>query len=310
MASLSDDLIDLGTRLTAKALTAPRGPARLYHYTTAQGLVGILGGRHVSLWASRVLSLNDVLEVHHGLELARALLDEKPVDELGKRFLAAAREALPTEPGHVGKIVWDTYVMSFSEDDDLLPQWVHYADRGGGYSVGFDRARLRDAVASQAPSFTQLGPVIYDVKKQRRLLGEMRDHFLERLREEGRMAPDALAVAAEVFWICITNLCVCFKAPAHKVEREWRLFFFSFLNDDVDDLGSDLQKMHFRPIGDRIIPYFVLPLVDPRGHSPVASIRLGPSVDLPTASAAARLLLKRVHAAEREPRRSKLLLRR
>jgi hypothetical protein len=311
MGSLSEDLIDLGTGLTARALHAPHGPARLYHYTTAHGLVGILGGPHVSLWASRVLSLNDVLEVHHGLELARELFAErKGRDRLERRFIEAARQAFPAEPGHVGKIVWDTYVMAFSEEDDLLPQWVHYADRGGGYSVGFDRARLREAVAARAPSYTQLGPVIYDVKKQRRLLALMLDQFLARLARERRLAADELAVATEVFWISITNLCVCFKAPAHRIEREWRLFFFSFLDDEAHDTASDLQKMQFRPIGDRIIPYFVLPLIDPNGHSPVASIRLGPSVDAATASPAARLMLKRVNATEREPRRSQLMLRR
>jgi hypothetical protein len=314
---IADDLIAVGRALTSEALEgAAEGPPVLYHYTTGQGLVGIMGGEQVALWASRVLSLNDVLEVQHGLALARELFQERPQGRRGGRLEARFTEAVvasfPSEPGHVGKIVWDTYVMSFSEDDDLLPQWVHYSDRGGGYSIGFDRTRLPVALPPDTPSFAHLGPVIYDVKRQRRLLSAMMTRFLSRLRRERRVDDAALATAAEILWINVTNLCVCFKAPDHRVEREWRLFFFTFFEDEAPDGwgAGDVRNMRFRSIADRIVPYFVLNLAPVDGRSPIASVRLGPSVDVAAAAPAVRLLLRRVHAAEKEPRRSRLILRR
>ena len=42
----------------------------LYHYTSQKGLLGIVGGGCLRLWATNVAYLNDSLEFYHAFEIA------------------------------------------------------------------------------------------------------------------------------------------------------------------------------------------------------------------------------------------------
>ena len=90
----------------------PRLP--LYHYTTASGLIGIIKSR--SLWATSHLHLNDLKEY-------------KVAERLIRRELAHSK--LSANQGHlmtalVRKSQQTSFVLSFSEDGDLLSQWKAY----------------------------------------------------------------------------------------------------------------------------------------------------------------------------------------
>lgn len=100
----------------------------LYHYTSADGLVGILR-QHV-LWASDSRCLNDTLEFRLGLSIA--------LDTLGRH-----RGFQPLRNWVEGVIdTWSRdaglFVVCFSRDGDLLSQWRAYGRDGQGYCLGFD----------------------------------------------------------------------------------------------------------------------------------------------------------------------------
>src|SRR5690606_36357166 len=114
----------------------PTGP--LFHYTTAQGLAGIL--KEKAIWATHYRYLNDRVE----LELAEMLITEE-ARRLANEYEPESEESLflqdfadAHERDSLTNVA-DVYLASFSERGDLLSQWRGYGDDGRGYSVGIER---------------------------------------------------------------------------------------------------------------------------------------------------------------------------
>lgn len=142
----------------------PEKPSLLYHYTTPEGLKGIL--QSGALWATEVRYLNDASELDYALQFARKELDEflfdhPPSTSALQKLAGQLRLAL-----HSGEAKWREeflcFVVCFCEEADLLSQWRGYGT-GGGYAVGLDvdaweRARpdlrFRPRQASVWPSMT------------------------------------------------------------------------------------------------------------------------------------------------------------
>ncbi len=93
----------------------------IYHYTTMDGLKGILESG--VLWLTNIKYLNDTTELHHGYEILNSLLKKRDCPEVG--------------------FTDDTYAFtaSFSKDCDSLSQWRAYA-KGGGVAIGFPRSAI------------------------------------------------------------------------------------------------------------------------------------------------------------------------
>jgi len=108
----------------------------LYHYTTVDGLRGILSSG--SIYASHVLYLNDSSEVKHALDFASNCLAQIEKSAIEVHGVPAKRLC---DYGHFffkgAKILWDedVYVTSFCEEGDLLSQWRGYAM--GGFAILF-----------------------------------------------------------------------------------------------------------------------------------------------------------------------------
>ncbi|HZL19191.1 MAG TPA: hypothetical protein VFG23_15755 [Polyangia bacterium] len=56
--------MDEAAALASSFFRSEDGPPRLFHYTSGDGLIGILKTR--SLWASQATMLDDARQVHHG----------------------------------------------------------------------------------------------------------------------------------------------------------------------------------------------------------------------------------------------------
>jgi hypothetical protein len=134
----------------------------LYHYTTQEGLLGILERKKI--WASHLQYLNDASE---GQIFTKLLRDEfkqrtaKGSKDTAQKFIAFSQLMGVLEGQPESKIQcaenkvldwglnafsWinaqDTFVASFSEQGDLLSQWRAYSGETGGYSLGFPRSYL------------------------------------------------------------------------------------------------------------------------------------------------------------------------
>src|ERR1700730_5288689 len=112
---------------------------RVWHYTGADGLLGILKSNR--MWATNIKYLNDASEFKHGRTLVDEMLTKKgkdspDLDPLLKTVVNIIEQF---------KTNSEVYIVCFCEGngaDDLLSQWRAYGANGGGYSIGFHRGGL------------------------------------------------------------------------------------------------------------------------------------------------------------------------
>ena len=107
----------------SQSWASAQAPADLYHYTSAEGLVGIITSG--TLWASDMLSLNDTSEAEYAWNLTGQILDEYNADvpeQHRHRFKTQLREYMFRR--------YTPFVACFCQNGDLLSQWRGYG--GGG----------------------------------------------------------------------------------------------------------------------------------------------------------------------------------
>jgi len=154
------------------------GSDLVYHYTTAEGLKGIIENRCV--WATNVNFLNDLSEYHHGVEIVREEIKEyqvKPEALLAAkieptpiaRFLAKSIIAgnIEQQLKGIDHSLW-TFVASFfdspapqtaavaTDAGDILEQWRAYGRDSVGFSLGFDKSALEQHVSGYEYETTKL----------------------------------------------------------------------------------------------------------------------------------------------------------
>ena len=79
------------------ALDSEPPPSTIYHYTTDQGLRGIL--ENGSLWVTDIFSLNDPSELKHGLQIAEEALTATAKNErILSEFLAKEMRVISCLP--------------------------------------------------------------------------------------------------------------------------------------------------------------------------------------------------------------------
>ena len=110
-----------------------RGGAKLCHYTTLEGALGII--RSGDLWLSHLRYSNDDEEFLYGLRLVDEELEAlagRSAADAGRVALIRAVQALVDQQRDQ-----PIYICCFCEHDNLLSQWRGYADNGGGVSTGW-----------------------------------------------------------------------------------------------------------------------------------------------------------------------------
>jgi len=264
---------------------------QLFHYTTVEGMHGILKDR--SLWLSHAACFNDPNEVDYGRHLVLEILnsfitleEKTPIGE----FLGGMIEyvQLLGKPFH-----HQAFVVCFCKKGNQLSQWREYANKGRGYSCGFEFSEAT-RISSSPEALTAgkqpiIRKVIYDGAEQIRLV----TNYLEKSRSAvtelhragadlGRMSLQSVNVLLEMI--------LCFKHPAFEEEREWRLF------RAVMD-SSKSEELRFRDSAGLLVPYRPTYLFDFGGSEPTFPLRtiyLGPAVDPTRAKIAVDLLLRHV----------------
>jgi len=216
-------------------------PAVLHHYTDAAGLLGIIKGR--ALWATHIRFLNDAREFLHAVDLAQAYV-QRLKSQHNPLLMSTLSLTLEGMPGN-------TFVISFSEDGDVLSQWRGYC-RSGGYSMDFDSQKLRQFADEQR---FVLVKCTYDRTEQEQLIQNL---ILQAIREFPHYIPTGTVPAviteeerarffsAQWFFPKMQRLASAMKDPAFKEEREWRL---------IGALLLPLPPLDVRPRGSLLIPY-------------------------------------------------------
>ncbi len=149
-------------------------PSYIAHYTTEQGLQGILTSK--KLWATHHYFLNDYTEMKLGMEITStifhdALASMEDAEKL-KRFIAQEESGflqkfwlsgfLPKVNPRIEELeIFTTSFSEYTDNDGLLSQWRSYANHGG-FAIVFSSQELKDSYAfhskkcKEHPGLTQV----------------------------------------------------------------------------------------------------------------------------------------------------------
>lgn len=232
-----------------ECLMSMQSVRNLYHYTTMEGLKGIV--EENGIWATSVGFLNDTQEWQYGRDIASEIIErllKKPTRyQRNLQFTSVLQ--LCQEHLRSG-ILADVYLASFSELGDSLDQWRAYcADGGVSIELGPNVNRLFQIVPVWG-----LHRVSYRKEDLRwRVLLYIRRYFQEMQRDldyhKNNLPSFYVRMYAEHL---MRNITYCFtdhKDPAFASEKEIRLVIYEGVHDYF-------QTLRFRSKGTTIIPYY------------------------------------------------------
>lgn len=275
-----------------------RPPDLLYHYTSLDGLLGIVKSK--TIYATDVGFVNDSSE----LTYAKALIQDHvkahyPDGALLNFCFVAYLEMATTISAH--------YLTCFCAEGDLSSMWTGYADRGMGYALGFRRDELADMPCCLPKGGPTILPIEYQRQKQTKLVAKLLDGLaqaLSRLAAAPEFHLDTMAIpnrimAHEMAWDAhqlLARMMFTFKNPAFQEEREWRLVV---RNHPAFGAESGSLVTEFRDVKGQRIPYVKVPLEclgddseGPRRIEP-KDIVYGPTLDPTVTEPTLRALLIR-----------------
>ena len=245
----------------------------MYHYTSQRGLLGIIKTK--SLWLTQVACLNDLSEVSHAFSLMKAaILKIKPNEEQPVQMFCDHLINL-MDTNSVPR--FNIFVISFSENGDLLSQWRGYCS-DGGYSIGFDYETFEKLLTTEGPIpnaiDVELGKCIYDPDEQNKIITEILDNTVERYRELIKKSSVSVLDADRIniilnYMIPLYRLAPLMKNESFAEEQEWRLIVTLTKNSDIS----------YREGIKWIIPYYKLNMVKSEEFLRVKEIIVGPTLD-------------------------------
>ena len=212
-----------------------RLPQEVWHYTNADGLIGILESGKI--WSTQVTCLNDTLELRYFSDCLHRAIKDWRAQQIDDQTLAialrVADEALDkrdfTTTGH--------FVACFSEVKDDLDQWRGYGGGECGYAIGFRSEGILEALKAR-PSALFL-PMNYDDKQHKSFVEDVLKLGGKCFHDAVKRGDDIEMWANEFYEACNTSLAVfaCgIKHPAFSREREWRITAGYNKQTDVDRL--------------------------------------------------------------------------
>ncbi len=273
----------------------------LYHYTSLDGLKGIIQSR--SLWFTHTSTLNDPLELKYGNNLILEILSEK-MRETDDTNIIILLQSLINEFNSFDIIKYQTYVACFCKSDNLLSQWRSYSAQGGGYNLGFwfnSNTNFYHDLNNGEKSHIILRKIIYDKNEQARLVSEYVSSIIDCSKKaqewhhEVGNYEDAwpMMVSMEAVNI-LFDLMLSFKNPVFSEENEWRL-----IKSMQDTYKPELIK--FRENNNHLIPYIETYIVDElegKLKFPLDSIRFGPMLKGESTKSAIELFAKKESALD------------
>jgi Protein of unknown function (DUF2971) len=285
----------------------PRG--LLYHYTTADGLKGIVEKNE--LWATSAYFLNDSAEITYGYGLLKKVLDDwlvknpRPEESLTLGLARGLRQWFG-EDLLKRNVIQPIYLACFCEEDNLLSQWRAYG-QSGGYSLGF-RAPADDPLTGhgfkpEPNTYTSKWvKVEYDRDEQAKKCSAILDPVLAIFDDPDTTRAmvtvgDHPQVGYSKILSAITDILleeiVSFKNKAFDIEKEWRVVVRQreLTKQGTDDGGKTPLPVHFLISKGMLIPYVKLIPTDPAKKLPIACVRTGPTLDKTTAGMAVSMML-------------------
>jgi hypothetical protein len=239
-------------------------PSRpLYHYTTQDGILGIVQKREI--WATHHQCLNDQREYLHAKELVRDEISKRLKAATGrKRLVLDSMIAALEPPGHEDV---NLYVASFSEQPDSLSQWRAYGASTSGVALGFrcDHFLLPDGFRVVQCIYTKTA----QLKIVRAIVSEV--------EKRSTSTAALLNVAPAHLRFTLHALALVLKHEAFKEEREWRIISPVLMDKAPAFPIIEETKLAFRSGKSVLTPYRRIPLKDDKGNFPLNEVVVGPN---------------------------------
>lgn len=243
-------------------------PLELFHYTTPEGLIGIV--QTTKLWATNIRYLNDFSEVRYTCDLLREMINriiKAKNSQLIKAFLEQFQKELSFH-----EMIFDAYVFCLSENGDQLSQWREYANRGIGYAIGFKGAALKRGFGHRVGM--RLLRIIYERHKQMQLVERViieTCNFLEDIETRYKdRSQENILDCCDLLIAALIPYTVQFKHHVFSEEREWRIVYIPF--HDIN------EHILFRYSAKLIVPYIKFGILE-QEKLPINSVYQGPQAD-------------------------------
>jgi hypothetical protein len=259
----------------------------LYHYTTLDGLLGIL--KDGVLWATGLSYLSDTSEYQAGLNAVIDLMNRELVetqnDSVVDKYAPLIRQSAES-----------VFTVSFSKETtgDDLSQWRAYGGEHSGVSLGFSFQYLRE-----------IGQHFQEDKKDSEWIGAKRDPLVEckyykdggyfEHDEEIRKEIEKIVAQKEISTkVCsFARYAATLKHEKFIAEKEWRILL-------VHAGGIVPDDIKFRRVKSLIVPYICISLVWDGQPIEINRIVVGPTPHNEKAKESIELLLKRNRVKYRE----------
>jgi hypothetical protein len=253
----------------------------LFHYTTGNGALGILGS--ASFRATHIKFLNDSKEYHYardqianGIESSLRTWRGMPLDT---GYTTLVREILHASASELQRSLRvddappDIYVVCFCIEGDLVDQWKSYGAEGFGYSIGFRTEQLAKIANCR------LVTINYGKTTLDKVINRCMEHSAQVIREYVRKDYiDALKDSFLTFLKDFVNaISPAFKHEGFRRENEVRLVISG--NDPPKKRGFVLKGSIVTPfwdisLGDDFSPAIEKIIVGPGSYANVAEAGL------------------------------------
>lgn len=263
----------------------------LYHYTTPEGLLGILQSQNI--WATEATFLNDLYEIQYGLEITQEVLNIyiKNKSDFIKDFSQLTLYYFHLMNSKEEEI----YITSFCEKSDLLSQWKGYTNFGEGYAIGLELGKLINSKKSKEFDHVSIKKVIYDQRIQTKMVKSKIDLMIHQsqklIQEDIPNKKNIIQASAKSLAYHLNTQSKRFKSSVFKEEKEWRAIYIN------STLSKNKRiKNQFRMADSTIVPYIELHLCKKAHKScnslPINEIIIGPKIDFKKAAKSINLVYK------------------
>lgn len=230
---------------------------RLAHYTSADAGLSII--RSKSMYMRNATCMNDIAEVHHGVEAIKRELGNEYARERFWAVLDAAHPGLPQEldeifSGWLDDATTETYITCLSEhldDEDAFGRLSMWRGYNGGPSVAL--IVRSDAVTSESDALNAYSyPVIYKTEAEISAMFREKVDFFHTNRD-AISSIDRNDLKNHIAWM-FDAFTYCLKHPAFREEREWRVVYrpnkhpSNVLQEDVVPIRGIPQPIYRIPL--------------------------------------------------------------
>jgi len=257
---------------------------KLYHYTSADGVRGIVENRE--FMATKSDFLNDKLEFQYAIEVMEQLTEKYIVNtELRERFFSRLQKEIhelgiinlgcDENASHENSLSF--YVVAFSKSQNNALLWAEFTDFKG-YCLEFDYMKLVEGFQHRV--FLH-GTVIYNEEEQ---MNGMLESFLSCLRnlqeegfgdladffeEEAEISDASLEKLAKEMAVVVSVYAMFFKKSFFEGEEEYRFIFPPLINE----LGT--ARPNFRLLDQIFLPYIMVEFDREQKELPLESVMVG-----------------------------------